>query len=65
MSQIVTTEVAWLESLIMTSFSGEMHDGEPVTLLATMSYIGRTSVEVGINVVAESLKGRPVRHTNT
>jgi acyl-CoA hydrolase len=39
--------------------------GELVTLLATVNYTGRTSMEIGIKVIAEDLKGKSVRHTNT
>lgn len=39
--------------------------GEMVTLLATVNYTGRTSMEIGIKVIAEDLKGKSVRHTNT
>jgi acyl-CoA hydrolase len=39
--------------------------GEMVTLLATVNHTGRTSMEVGIKVIAENMKERSVRHTNT
>jgi acyl-CoA hydrolase len=39
--------------------------GEMVTLLATVNYTGRTSMEIGIKVIAENLKEKSVRHTNT
>ena len=39
--------------------------GEMVTLLSTVNYTGRTSMEIGIKVIAENLKERSVRHTNT
>jgi acyl-CoA hydrolase len=39
--------------------------GEMVTLLATVNYTGRTSMEIGIKVIAEDLRGKSVRHTNT
>lgn len=39
--------------------------GEMVTLLATVNYTGRTSMEIGIKVIAENMKEKSVRHTNT
>ena len=39
--------------------------GEMVTFLASVNYVGRTSMEVGIKVVAENIQNRSVRHTNS
>ena len=39
--------------------------GEMVTFLASVNYVGRTSMEVGIKVVAENIQNRCVRHTNS
>ncbi|MBP6241528.1 MAG: acyl-CoA thioesterase [Hydromonas sp.] len=39
--------------------------GEMVTFLASVNYVGRTSMEVGIKVVAEDIQNRCVRHTNS
>ena len=39
--------------------------GEMVTFLASVNYVGRTSMEVGIKVVAEDTQNRCVRHTNS
>lgn len=39
--------------------------GEMVTFLATVNYVGRTSMEVGIRVEAQNIRNRTVRHTNT
>lgn len=39
--------------------------GEMLTLLATVNYTGRTSMEIGIKVIAENLREKSVRHTNT
>lgn len=39
--------------------------GEMVTFLASVNYVGRTSMEVGIKVVAEDIQNRSVRHTNS
>ncbi len=39
--------------------------GELVTFSANVNYVGRTSMEVGIKVVAESLITKDKRHTNS
>ena len=39
--------------------------GELVTFLATVNYVGTSSMEVGIKVVAENLITKEKRHTNT
>lgn len=39
--------------------------GELVSLKAAVNYTGRTSMEVGIRVVAENLETGAVRHTNS
>lgn len=39
--------------------------GELVTFYAGVNFVGTTSMEVGIRVVAENLQTRVVRHTNT
>lgn len=39
--------------------------GELVSLKAAVNYTGRTSMEVGIRVVAENLETGKVRHTNS
>ena len=39
--------------------------GELVTFLATVNYTGRTSLEVGVKVVAENIQARSCRHTNS
>ena len=39
--------------------------GELVTFLAQVNYTGRTSMEVGVKVVAEDITGRTCRHTNS
>jgi acyl-CoA hydrolase len=36
-----------------------------VALLATVNYTGGTSMEISIKVIAEYMKGKSVRHTNT
>ena len=45
-------------------FKQPIHIGELVTCLATVNYVGRTSMEIGVGVVAEDpITGRR-RHTN-
>lgn len=39
--------------------------GELLTFLASVNYTGKTSLEVGIKVIAEDIKNRTVRHSNT
>lgn len=39
--------------------------GELVSLLASINYVGKTSLLVGIKVVAENVKSGFVKHTNT
>ncbi|MBV8045729.1 MAG: acyl-CoA thioesterase [Paludibacterium sp.] len=46
-------------------FKQAIHVGELVTFLASVNHVGRTSMEVGIKVVAENIQQRSVRHTNS
>ncbi len=39
--------------------------GELVTFLASVNCVGRSSMEVGIKVVAEDIRIRSVRHVNS
>ena len=39
--------------------------GELVTCLAMVNYVGHTSMEIGIKVLAEDIASGEVRHTNT
>lgn len=39
--------------------------GELVSLLASVNYVGRTSLLVGIKVIAEDVRTGVVKHTNT
>jgi acyl-CoA hydrolase len=39
--------------------------GELVSLMASVNYVGRTSLLVGIKVIAENVKSGSVKHTNT
>lgn len=52
-------------SVDQVSFDRPIHVGELVTFLASVNYTGRTSMEVGIKVVAEELSRRACRHAMT
>jgi uncharacterized protein (TIGR00369 family) len=39
--------------------------GDLVSLLASVNYVGNTSLVVGIKVIAENVQTRTVKHTNT
>lgn len=39
--------------------------GDLVSLMASVNYVGRTSLMVGIKVIAENVKSGYVKHTNT
>lgn len=39
--------------------------GELVTFLAQVNFTGRTSMEIGVKVVAEDITGKSCRHTNS
>ncbi|MDX5481582.1 MAG: acyl-CoA thioesterase [Hymenobacteraceae bacterium] len=39
--------------------------GELVSLKASVNYVGNTSLMVGIRVIAENVKTRKIKHTNT
>jgi uncharacterized protein (TIGR00369 family) len=45
-------------------FKQPMHVGEMITFYASVNHVGRTSMEVGIKVVAENILERTVRNTN-
>ncbi|HLB56060.1 MAG TPA: acyl-CoA thioesterase [Coxiellaceae bacterium] len=46
-------------------FKQPIHVGELVTCLANINFVGRSSMEVGIKVIAENLETAEVRHTNS
>ena len=46
-------------------FKEPIHVGEIVTFYACVNYVGRTSMEIGIRVVAENILKNTKRHTNT
>ncbi len=46
-------------------FKQPIHVGDLVTFHASVNYVGNSSMEIGIRVVAEDLITRSHRHTNT
>lgn len=46
-------------------FRQAIHVGELVTFLASVNYVGRTSMEIGIRVEAEHIQSRTSRHVNS
>ncbi|WP_136066293.1 acyl-CoA thioesterase [Modicisalibacter radicis] len=46
-------------------FKQPIHVGELVTFLASVNHVGRSSMEIGIKVVAESIQEKVIRHTNS
>jgi acyl-CoA hydrolase len=47
------------------TFREPIHVGELVTFLASVNLTGRTSMEVGIKVVAENIRTQATRHVNS
>ena len=47
------------------SFKHPIPIGNLVTFLASVNYTGKTSMEVGIKVIAEDIKNRTATHPNT
>lgn len=52
-------------SVDQVMFKQPIHVGDLVTFYASVNYVGRTSMEVGIKVTAENIRDRICRHTNT
>lgn len=52
-------------SLDQVIFKEPIKVGELVTFKANVNYVGRTSMEIGIKVIAENLTTQEVRHTNS
>ncbi|MBZ9539340.1 acyl-CoA thioesterase [Modicisalibacter tunisiensis] len=46
-------------------FKQPIHVGELVTFLAMVNHVGRSSMEIGIKVIAESIQEKVIRHTNS
>jgi acyl-CoA hydrolase len=52
-------------SFDQVDFRSPIAIGEIVTLMASVNYVGRTSMEIGVRVMAESVAGGEPRHTNS
>ncbi len=52
-------------SVDQVMFRQPVHVGELVTFLASVNHTGRSSMEVGIKVVAEDIRAKVVRHVNS
>jgi uncharacterized protein (TIGR00369 family) len=52
-------------SVDQVTFRQPVHVGELVHFLASVNHTGRTSMEVGIKVVAENIRDKVVRHVNS
>jgi acyl-CoA hydrolase len=52
-------------SVDQVTFRQPIHVGELVTFLAAVNYTGRSSMEVGIKVLAENIRSKEVRHVNS
>lgn len=52
-------------SVDQVTFKQPIHVGDLVTFLASVNYVGTTSMEIGIKVLAEDIQKRTVRHTNS
>ncbi|PMR72112.1 acyl-CoA thioesterase [Billgrantia endophytica] len=46
-------------------FKQPIHVGELVTFLASVNHVGHSSMEIGIKVVAENIRDKVIRHTNS
>jgi len=52
-------------SVDQVTFKQPVHVGELVTLLAAVNHTGKSSMEVGIKVIAEDIRTQVVRHVNS
>ena len=52
-------------SVDQVMFREPIYVGELVTFAASINYVGRTSMEIGIRVEAENVQARTIRHTNS
>jgi len=52
-------------SLDQVTFKEPIKVGELVTFRANVNYVGKTSMEVGVKVIAENLQTKEKRHTNS
>jgi len=52
-------------SIDKVDFLAPVEVGELVSLLASVNYVGHSSVVIGIKVISENIKTHQVKHTNT
>ena len=52
-------------SVDQVMFLQPIHVGELVTFLASVNYTGKSSMEIGIKVIAEEIRDKVVRHVNS
>src|SRR3569623_176048 len=52
-------------SIDTVNFLAPVEVGELVSLIASVNYVGKTSLVVGISVISENVKANIVKHTNT
>ncbi|MEW7850997.1 acyl-CoA thioesterase [Massilia aurea] len=52
-------------SVDQVTFRQPIHVGELVTFLAAVNFTGRSSMEIGIKVIAEDIRSKVVRHVNS
>lgn len=52
-------------SVDQVTFRQPIHVGELVTFLASVNHTGKSSMEVGIKVLAEDIRSRITRHVNS
>ena len=52
-------------SVDQVTFRQAIHVGDLVTFLASVNHTGRTSMEIGIKVLAENIRTQEVRHVNS
>ena len=52
-------------SVDQVTFRQPIHVGELVTFLAAVNYTGRSSMEIGIKVIAEDIRSKVVRHVTS
>lgn len=52
-------------SIDTVNFLAPVEVGELVSLMASVNYVGKTSLVVGIKVISENVKANVVKHTNT
>ena len=52
-------------SVDQVTFKQSIKIGELLTFLASVNFTGRTSMEIGVKVIAENLQEQSIRHTNT